>query len=292
MPNPTDIFGNLGWLNKWVKNLLGRVRAIETGGGAGNGWKTSGTTILDGNVAISATNKNIAFIGGEEDIDTFSIQANNVLIGSSGGLNGISLGGLDSSSDTTNNKPLGIDLLGKIYRMNDWVGRPYKVYTALLTQSGGDDPQNISSGTLVKGVTYRVIGTGGGNEDFSNVGLPVFYDGAYFVATQNAEPINWDGAVLEYNTGAPVVTVLENTIGNISIGYIQTGLYNIYADTSIFSINKTFVTSNLGYNLTPHISTMTTYRASDEVVQILTAESGMATDGLLTRAYIEIRVYN
>lgn len=33
MPNPTDIFGNLGWLNKWVKNLLGRVRAIETGGG-------------------------------------------------------------------------------------------------------------------------------------------------------------------------------------------------------------------------------------------------------------------
>lgn len=33
MPNPTDIFGNLGWLNKWVKNLLGRVRALEIGGG-------------------------------------------------------------------------------------------------------------------------------------------------------------------------------------------------------------------------------------------------------------------
>lgn len=32
MPNPTDIFGNLGWLNKWVKNLLGRVRAIENSG--------------------------------------------------------------------------------------------------------------------------------------------------------------------------------------------------------------------------------------------------------------------
>jgi len=48
MPNPTDIFGNLGWLNKWVKNLLGRVRALENGGGGGGTTPGIDTVLAEG----------------------------------------------------------------------------------------------------------------------------------------------------------------------------------------------------------------------------------------------------
>jgi len=168
----------------------------------------------------------------------------------------------------------------------------YKVFTALLTQSGDDDPQSISSGALVKGITYHVIGTGGGNEDFSNVGLPVFYDGAYFVATQNAEPINWDGAALEYNTGAPVVTVLENTIGNIWFTYTGIGNYTVESN-GLFIIDKSL--SIIG---TPLEGVQNNNFAGinfngDSLFQINVVEpAGVNINDLLDRTPIEIRVYN
>jgi len=54
---------------------------------------------------------------------------------------------------------------------------PYKVFTALLTQSGGDDPQDLCLGAVTKGVTYTIDGTGM-NADFSNVGGPKFAEPA------------------------------------------------------------------------------------------------------------------
>jgi hypothetical protein len=42
----------------------------------------------------------------------------------------------------------------------------YKIFTALLTQSGGDDPDTISSGTLMQGVSYQFSGAGGTDVDF------------------------------------------------------------------------------------------------------------------------------
>jgi hypothetical protein len=55
MPNPTDIFGNLTWLNKWVKNLLGRVYTLEQGGGGGGGGTVSpdGITITGSGAVIN-----------------------------------------------------------------------------------------------------------------------------------------------------------------------------------------------------------------------------------------------
>jgi hypothetical protein len=116
----------------------------------------------------------------------------------------------------------------------------YKVYTALLTQSGGDDPLSISEGTLTIGVTYYINDTVI-DMDFTNVGAPNNNVGTYFVAT-GTNP-NWgtnplEAAILFYNTGAPVVTVLENTIGNIWWTYVDIGEYNINS-TSLFNQNKT-----------------------------------------------------
>ena len=169
--------------------------------------------------------------------------------------------------------------------------RPYKVYTALLTQSGEDNLRSITGGALVKGITYHVIGAGGGNEDFSNVGLPVFYDGAWFVSTADEEPINWDGAVLEYNPGAPVVTVLENTIGNIWFTYYATGEYQCTSD-NLFIADKTAIDIDAygkNGNSASLISTNTIFTTNK--FSIYTYKDGRA-DSILTNNRIEIRVYN
>ncbi|MEY3499974.1 MAG: hypothetical protein RL308_1643, partial [Bacteroidota bacterium] len=47
----------------------------------------------------------------------------------------------------------------------------YKVYTALLTQSGGNTIDSIDTGTITIGFTYRIANLSPGM-DFTNVGAP------------------------------------------------------------------------------------------------------------------------
>lgn len=170
----------------------------------------------------------------------------------------------------------------------------YKVYTALLTQSGGDNPLELVDGDAVtKGVTY-FIDAAGGDSDFSNVGGPKYegtsISGTYFVATTDGIPNNYGGAVLIYNTGAPVVKVLENTIGNIWFTYNNTGEYYCRSN-DLFITDKTAVFGgyyyaspgvNIYYNL-PSMST--------SEFLIITGDPNTA-NGYLQNTPIEIRVYN
>jgi hypothetical protein len=114
--------------------------------------------------------------------------------------------------------------------------RPYKVYTALLTQSGSGDSTTISTGDLTIGVSYTVNDVGG---DWKNVGAPNNEIGTSFVAT-GLTPNSWGEGRLSYNTGAPVVTVLENTIGNIWFEYQNTGSYGVLSN-SLFTIDKSTI---------------------------------------------------
>jgi len=119
----------------------------------------------------------------------------------------------------------------KQFRINDIVDLvpvvytqlPYKVFTALLTQSGGDNPgifQSLDNGDLVIGVTYEIAFYETG-DDFTNIGAPTNANGVKFVAT-GTTAANWNGSTeLNYITGAPVATVLENTIGNVWFEYKQ-----------------------------------------------------------------------
>lgn len=115
---------------------------------------------------------------------------------------------------------------------------PYKIYTALLTQNGGDNPLSISESTLTIGVTY-MINNPSRESDFTNVGAPNNLSGTYFVAT-GTTPNNWgtNTEILNYNSGAPIVIVLENTIGNIWFSYQNVGLYNANSD-GLFPSDKT-----------------------------------------------------
>lgn len=126
----------------------------------------------------------------------------------------------------------------------------YKVYTALLTQSGGSDVLTLFPGNpLVIGVTYTITGYAAG-DDFSNVGGPPpsnegdYWSGYSFCAT-GTSPLVWTSTGLNYDTGAPVVTVLENTIGNIWWTYDNVGSYYAKSD-DLFTEDKTFVLLTLG----------------------------------------------
>lgn len=120
----------------------------------------------------------------------------------------------------------------------------YKVFTALVSQTGTSSVISETSGLLIVGVSYNIDIYNVG-DDFSNVGGPGLgqqgeWEGVWFIATATT-PNNWtNGSTLIYNEGAPVATVLENTIGNIWFTYADIGRYNIDSNV-LFTDNKTFI---------------------------------------------------
>jgi len=118
----------------------------------------------------------------------------------------------------------------------------YRVYTALLTQTGTSTPNAVGDLPLLPGTTYEIIDNDGGTDDFTNVGAPNNNPGTYFVAT-GTTPTSWGDNLLgqlQYDSGAPTVIVLENTIGNIYFIYSSAGQYRCYSD-NLFTQDKTTV---------------------------------------------------
>jgi hypothetical protein len=170
----------------------------------------------------------------------------------------------------------------------------YKVYTALLTQSGSNiDTIVVDNAPLTIGVTYQIIDDGGGGWDFTNVGAPNNSPNTYFVAT-GTEANSWgSGGWLESALAIPVVTVLENTIGNIWFIYIAEGVYQVQSN-NLFTINKTWFSVNSAvYDNNGPINqpVNTTANSFDDSLGI----NVYGVDGansLLSNTPIEIRVYN
>ena len=172
--------------------------------------------------------------------------------------------------------------------------RPYKVFTALLTQSGGSSTVNATSGLLIVGVSYN-IDTYNAGDDFSNVGgpaagLPGEWDGYSFLAT-GTTPNNWNNSsLLISDEGAPVATVLENTIGNIYFEYRSAGEYACKSN-SLFTENKTTIDID-AYCQNGNPETSLIYRDLDtSTFTIGTYKGGLGNDYLYNNR-LEIRVYN
>lgn len=166
----------------------------------------------------------------------------------------------------------------------------YKVYTALLTQSGNDTiPAIINSSPLTIGVTYEIVDNTGIN--VTNVGSPNNNVGTKFVAT-GTTPSSWGSGSLSYMSSAPVVTVLENTIGNIWWTYENLGVYSANA-LNAFTNNKTAVnissTVKYGGDNAKLLSWITA-DSTDSKVLIQTQDANY--DDILDNTPIEIRVYN
>jgi hypothetical protein len=179
------------------------------------------------------------------------------------------------------------------------LSRPYKVYTALLTQSGGDDPMSLDTGLLTIGATYYINNDSSGM-DFTNVGSPNNNIGTSFVAT-GTTPNSWGSqqgtanATLQYNTAAPVVTVLENTIGNVWFTYGGDGQYNVKSN-NLFTTNKTTFLTYLSFTGgagDPNSNILFYSQCpSDYELGLFSVNNGTQVNDIITNTPIEIRVYN
>jgi hypothetical protein len=93
-------------------------------------------------------------------------------------------------------------------------------------------------------------------------------------------------------TNAPVATVLENTLGGTpSFGYSAAGQYTITLSEA-FTANKTIAYAPNYYisGDAPNIRT-TIERASSSMYYIYSFDGGAPGDGVLSGAFVEIRVY-
>ena len=205
---------------------------------------------------------------------------------------------VSKSTNTIYSGSAALKAMNEWYTMEDVVNtvRPYKVFTALLTQSGGDGPSSINSGELVIGRTYTIANGLGRGYDFTNVGAPNNDWLTTFIAT-GTTPDWGEGnpglATLYFNTGAPVATVLENTIGNIWFTYGGSGWFA--NSDNLFLNGKVFVNSYSYYN-TDKDSFITCGVDIDKGTSVSSLRYINVDNNAETReAYntpIEIRVYN
>lgn len=202
--------------------------------------------------------------------------------------------GFSESVDLTERRSASVNAETAVYTVDDLRG--YKVYTALLTQIGGSTEEIISIGDLTIGRTYQIVHDGPIPGDFTNVGAPNNNDDTFFVATGTI-PNSWGDYNLRYNTGAPVVIVLENTIGNIWFTYGNVGYYSVRS-SSLFTIGKaTVLFSPNGFIESPVdiYNIDVAWGAFDNQIDIVSYYNGNFQDDVLNyngNAMIEIRVYN
>lgn len=174
----------------------------------------------------------------------------------------------------------------------------YRVYTALLTQSGDSVPSTtVGDETLSKGTTYTIVSLETG-DNLIPYGAPNNDIGTSFVCNQDVG--NWGNplSTLSFNSGAPVVTVLENTIGNIWFEYGSTGVYYANSD-GLFTIGKTWGIADATYEGStgtpvPVLIDNSGVFGANPLLQVGIRVSGgdFNGDSLLNNTPIEIRVYN
>jgi len=191
-------------------------------------------------------------------------------------------------------------LVFRVTRLENGGAGSYKVFTALVTQNGGDDFQEQGFGAVTKGVSYYYDELFEGS-DFTNVGGPKYGDlpnsGGYFIATATGVPNNYDGTTIGWSNGAPVVTVLENTIGNVWFRYDDVGVYSIYSD-GLFTVGKTMLQGVTFYSSdNDNLITINTTSDSNSISKIYlnkVSANNSYIDGYLYSpgVPIEIRVYN
>ena len=170
--------------------------------------------------------------------------------------------------------------------------RPYKVYTALLTQSGGNNNRYIAQGDFIElGITYY-ININSENADLTVFGAPNNDVGTSFVCVQSGTLPSIGSISLLWNEGAPIATVLENTIGNIWFSYREVGVYSINIPN--FDISKTYYScGGKGDSIQVSVDTLIQMfsNSDNQYLQINTFFDGVS-DGILKKTPIEIRVYN
>jgi hypothetical protein len=177
-----------------------------------------------------------------------------------------------------------IRLTSVIFKLNP----KYKVFTALLTQSGTNSSENTSD-SLFRGITYLIDANDG--FDFTPYGAPNNNVGTYFICNQDNDDTRTVSFILSYDAGAPVAIVLENTIGNIWFEYSNLGTF-LVSSNGLFTNNKsTIIVGNVTWNGGSGIIKAGPEDESTAIIVTALADGTPENTGL-ENTLIEIRVYN
>jgi hypothetical protein len=201
---------------------------------------------------------------------------------------------VSKSTNTTYSGSASLKAMQEWYTMqdiSDSIVAPYKVFTALLTQSGGSSNEEVDGdgGSIAEGVTYYV-NANPDNFDLTIYGAPNNDEGTYFIANQDATLPYTYTLQLYYNTGAPIATILENTIGNIWFTYEATGRY-IAISNGLFVDHKT---AKFGGWADLDIGAYFRFGNNGDNNSAIYLSTGdpAAAESYLQNTTIEIRVYN
>jgi hypothetical protein len=211
---------------------------------------------------------------------------------------------VDKRTNTTYGGSRALQAMQEWYTMQDVTDniRPYKVFTAVISQSGGDDNiVNINYSTqesLIIGQTYIIDGNeplSNGGTDFTVVGAPDNEVETSFIATGET-PIWGDNAgSLLGNLSAPTATVLQNTIGNLWFNYKSVGDYQLRGAEGTFDSRRTFMNNCMAIVIIDEDAKKATctYGSSDEIITIQTSRLTANTleNNILDGVSIEVRVY-
>jgi hypothetical protein len=152
------------------------------------------------------------------------------------------------------------------------------------------DNNNTNQDPFIVGVSYYIDVNVGG--DFTNIGAASNAVGTYFIATATT-PASWGtSSSVTSNTGAPIVTILENTLGNLSYSYSAVGYYNIYSPDSVFTSGKTVCFIASAGDDPAGVSFGFMRRTGVDSIFILTQDATVDANGMLNATAIEIRVYS
>ena len=120
-------------------------------------------------------------------------------------------------------------------------------YKFLLSQTGGDDPQTATSGSLTQGVTYEIVAFETG-DDFTPSGAPNNDVGTKWIAN-NVAPTWSNGSEIGWNGGAPFIyaQISDYTSYPFWFEWNSDGVYNL-VKTGDFDNTKTFYNMNFQSN--------------------------------------------
>ena len=171
-----------------------------------------------------------------------------------------------------------------------------KVYKALISQIGTSSINTINNGVLNVGRTYQITSYNPG-DDFTNVGATGNVSGNIFVA-KGSTPSSWTASsILSYDTGAPILYELENTIGNIHCTYISPGEYHLVLPNYYPNEKVTYSITMNDINLNPIefriISQGIGGTSSTNEIGIITGDfiNGVFNDSYLNYTPISIEIY-
>ena len=102
----------------------------------------------------------------------------------------------------------------------------------------------------------------------------------------------YSALISQSGTGIPTAKVLENTTG-VTFSYTRNsvGNYMITGSSNVFTTDKTAVIHSINTNGSFSNSRMYAYSIGAQFFTIETYSATTATDGIITDAFIEIRIY-